>query len=305
MLNKLEALRIFCTAAETLQFKEAASRLAVSPPVVTRVIAELEDYLGEPLFQRNTRQTKLTDFGREFLPQAQQLLDDSERVFVHAKQRDEDEMGGMVRITVPDLPDEENVLLELLGRLKAYPKLVLDWQKNTVRVNAVEAQIDIGVRIGQAPTDSLLIVKHLGTVKERIVAAPELVAQYGLPNGLEDLKKRYPLNVEHDLNNGRYWAWYFNDQQSLLPPKPVFVSNTVQNTLAAARSGRAVAYVLDWLCEPYLRNGELVELLPDIRKQQWTAYLYRPQRSVTPTRVRVVFEMLAEILAARFNREAV
>ena len=303
MLNKLEALRIFCTAAETLQFKEAANRLAVSPPVVTRVIAELEDYLGEPLFQRNTRQTKLTDFGREFLPQAQQLLDESERVFVPAKKRKEEEMGGMVRVTVPDLLDEENVLLELLGRLKAYPKLVLDWQKNTVRVNAVEAQIDIGVRIGQAPTDSLLIVKQLGSVQERIVAAPELVAEYGLPKDLDDLKKRYPLNAEHDLNNGRYWAWYFNDQQSLFPAKPVCIGNTVHNTLAAARSGRAVAYVLDWLCEPYLRQGELVELLPDIPKQQWSAYLYRPQRSVTPTRVRVVFDMLAEILAARFQRD--
>ena len=47
MMNKLEALRYFCSAAETLNFRETAQRLAVSPQVVTRMIADLETLLGE------------------------------------------------------------------------------------------------------------------------------------------------------------------------------------------------------------------------------------------------------------------
>ena len=87
MLDKIEALKVFCTAAETLQFKETAIRLAVSPPVITRMMAALEDELGEPLFQRNTRQIVLTDFGAQFLPQAQQLLEESERLFAAGRHR--------------------------------------------------------------------------------------------------------------------------------------------------------------------------------------------------------------------------
>ena len=71
MLNKLEALRYFCSAAETLHFSETAMRLSVSPQVVTRMIAELEALLGEPLFKRNTRNIHLTPFGHTLLPQAQ------------------------------------------------------------------------------------------------------------------------------------------------------------------------------------------------------------------------------------------
>ena len=67
-MNRLEALRYFCAAAQTLQFRKAASRLSVSPQVVTRVMAELEAALGEPLFVRSTRQVRLTDFGTRFLP---------------------------------------------------------------------------------------------------------------------------------------------------------------------------------------------------------------------------------------------
>lgn len=82
-MNKLDALRYFSVASETLNFREAAQRLAVSPQVVTRMIAELENLLGERLFQRNTHSIKLTEFGEQFLPQAQQLLVDSERLFLH------------------------------------------------------------------------------------------------------------------------------------------------------------------------------------------------------------------------------
>jgi len=47
-------MRIFCVAAESASFKEAATRLAVSPQAVTRAVKELERTLGEPLFYRNT-----------------------------------------------------------------------------------------------------------------------------------------------------------------------------------------------------------------------------------------------------------
>ena len=108
-MNRLEALRYFCAAAQTLQFRKAASRLSVSPQVVTRVIAELEAALGEPLFVRSTRQVRLTDFGTRFLPRARQFLLDGEKLFATARQKD-DEMAGVVRITVPRLPGNEALL---------------------------------------------------------------------------------------------------------------------------------------------------------------------------------------------------
>ena len=98
-MNKLNALKYFCSSAETLQFRETALRLSVSPQVVTRVIAELEQHLGEQLFTRNTRNIHLTEFGAAFLPRAQQLLADSENLFSAAKEKDE--IRGIVRITVP------------------------------------------------------------------------------------------------------------------------------------------------------------------------------------------------------------
>ena len=60
MLNRLEMLRIFCTAAESSSFKEAANRLGISPQAVTRAVKELEQLQGELLFHRNTRHIQVT-----------------------------------------------------------------------------------------------------------------------------------------------------------------------------------------------------------------------------------------------------
>ncbi|UOO80730.1 LysR family transcriptional regulator [Uruburuella testudinis] len=300
MLNKLEALKVFCITAETLQFKETANRLAVSPPVITRIIADLEDHLGEPLFQRNTRQIKLTDFGGQFLPQAQQLLEESERLFTPAKRRHTDEMAGLVRITAPDMPDSGGILAELLQSLTPYPSLILDWRSDTVRLNVVEAQIDIGVRIGQL-ADSRLIARKVGETSEKIVVAPALLAQTGHPKSLTDLQKNFPLTGVLDNNTGRIWTWFINDNLQFTPAKPVFIASDIDTALQAALAGRAFSHQLDWMADPHLANGSLVEIFAEIPKIHWPVYLYRPQRVITPTRVKVVFDLLVEIIGKRFQ----
>ena len=56
--------------------------------------------------------------GQQFLPQAIQLLEDSERLFTPGKKQQAEAVAGLVRVTVPDLPDEDTFLLTLLERLQ-------------------------------------------------------------------------------------------------------------------------------------------------------------------------------------------
>jgi DNA-binding transcriptional LysR family regulator len=56
-------LRTFCTAAELLSFKKAASELCLTASAVSHQISDLEDDLGTKLFQRKTRSVSLTNEG--------------------------------------------------------------------------------------------------------------------------------------------------------------------------------------------------------------------------------------------------
>lgn len=59
----LQALRCFEAAARHLSFKHAADELCLTPSAVSHQIKRLEDWVGNPLFLRKTRQIELTEIG--------------------------------------------------------------------------------------------------------------------------------------------------------------------------------------------------------------------------------------------------
>ncbi|WP_420159423.1 LysR family transcriptional regulator [Nocardiopsis sp. CNT-189] len=66
-------LRYFTTVAEELHFTRAAERLYLSQPALSRQIRQLEKDLGAPLFERTSREVRLTPAGRALLPAAQRI----------------------------------------------------------------------------------------------------------------------------------------------------------------------------------------------------------------------------------------
>ncbi|OOF59629.1 LysR family transcriptional regulator [Rodentibacter genomosp. 2] len=300
MNNRFETLKVFCSLAETLQFKETANRLAISPPVVTRLIAELEDYLGESLFQRNTRQVHLTDFGEQFLPQAQQLLADSEKLFIPSKQRSQAEMNGIVRITAPSWRINDEILAKLLTALSPYPDLIIDWRDDMNKLDVVSHRIDIGVRIGLEP-DPNFIVRKITDIGDMLVASPTLLARLGRPKSLEDLELRFPFFAQINPATGRAWHFPLNQERTLKPHHICFQSTDIYSGLQAVLRGNAVGLVSDFIAKPYVQTGELCQLFTDVEIQKWQLFLYRPYETITPQRVIQVFKLLEEILKEFFT----
>ncbi|MEZ4320266.1 MAG: LysR family transcriptional regulator [Myxococcota bacterium] len=74
-----DSLKCFAAAADTLNFRAASRRVALSPGAFSERIRRLEEDLGARLFDRTTRRAQLTDAGRRLLPHARQLLRDAER----------------------------------------------------------------------------------------------------------------------------------------------------------------------------------------------------------------------------------
>ena len=72
-------LSCFLAVAEYLNFTQAAQSLHVTHPAVSQQIRSLEKELNVKLFQRTTRSVKLTEEGKTFLNDAQQIMAISER----------------------------------------------------------------------------------------------------------------------------------------------------------------------------------------------------------------------------------
>jgi len=71
---ELRYLRYFIVMAETLNFRQAAERLHISPSALTTIVKKLEDILGTRLCERTTAKVRLTAAGNVFLAEAYKLL---------------------------------------------------------------------------------------------------------------------------------------------------------------------------------------------------------------------------------------
>jgi DNA-binding transcriptional LysR family regulator len=75
-MDRLDGMNLFVSVADLRGFAPAARRHDLSPSVVTRAIAALEERLGTRLLQRTTRSVALTDAGARYLERARRILAD-------------------------------------------------------------------------------------------------------------------------------------------------------------------------------------------------------------------------------------
>ncbi|MFL5835379.1 MAG: LysR family transcriptional regulator [Solirubrobacteraceae bacterium] len=68
-------LRAFVTVAEELNFTRAAERLVLAQQALSAQVRQLETRLGTRLFERTTRQVRLTEAGELLLPHARAVLE--------------------------------------------------------------------------------------------------------------------------------------------------------------------------------------------------------------------------------------
>lgn len=80
----LRQLQAFVMLAETANYREAASRLFITQPALTKQIQGLELALGSTLFNRGRHGAELTAIGTQLLPQARALVEHGKGFEHHA-----------------------------------------------------------------------------------------------------------------------------------------------------------------------------------------------------------------------------
>lgn len=290
MLNRLEMMRIFCVAAESPSFKEAAARLGVSPQAVTRAIKGLEHTLGEPLFYRNTRHMRITDFGEQLAHRAKGSIAEIDELFRPNDAMPETDVAGTVRITAPTVIGR-HFLLGALGEIsKQYPQIKLDLRLSDSITDVIEQQIDIGVRVGFL-RDSSFVARAAAKITFLSVATPELIARVGVPESIEALAE-LPTVALVDNSAGRVWPWFFEDAQQFTPNNRVFVTDDAETELSMVLQGAGFGQIADCLVRSYIQEGKLLTVLCEFTAPPWDIYVYRPQRGPVPARIRIVYDQI-------------
>lgn len=290
MHNRLEMLRIFCTAAEARNFKEAAQHLGISPQVVTRAIQELESQLGEVLFHRNTRQCRVTREGERLAQVARQGVEGIDGLFRGTADHAAQKIEGNVRLTAPEAIGQASLVDSLARLQQQHPRLNFELHLEDEDTNVVDEQIDIGIRHGLI-RDSRFVARQVAEVQFFIVAAPMLLKKNGVPQALVELQQQ-PVVSTLDQRTGKPWPWFFRREVQWIPRDLAFISNSTRAECAAVLAGCGFAQLPGFIAIPHLRSGALVEVLSELAPTPWALSVYRPQRSPVPARIRAVYDWL-------------
>jgi DNA-binding transcriptional LysR family regulator len=297
-INNLGDIRLFVEAAQLGSLSAAGRKLGLTPAAASARLAKLESGLKARLFERTTRQLRLTEEGRLFLQgcrQALSALDDAQM----ALQAGQNVVRGKVRIsTTSDFG--RNLLMHWLDEFNAlYPDVTFGLSLSDSLSNLVQEDIDLAIRFG-VPPDSSLVARRLAPNPRVVCASPEYVERYGQPEHPRDLARFHCIVLSTASGPVNEWRFTRGDEVDTYTVPLDAARETNDGAVAREWALRGYGIVVKsmWDVEADLRSDGLRVLLPGWRYPDAPLHaLYHRNRFMAP-RVRV----LLDFLAGRFTR---
>ncbi|OYQ31493.1 LysR family transcriptional regulator [Niveispirillum lacus] len=291
-MDRWQSMRIFVKVAETGSFAEAARRLNLSAPAVTRAIAALEETIGARLFARTTRSVKLTEGGLRYLEDCRRILSD----IVEAEAAAAGAYAtptGTLSVTAPLLFGQMHVLPILLDYMDTYPAMAVRTLFIDRSVNIIDEGVDIALRIGHLP-DSAFTAIRVGRVRRVICASPAYLARHGEPSLPVDLHEH---RIAAPTGAWAIHEWRFRGDQRLTV-HPALQCNTNEAVISAALAGWGLTRVLHYQVGPALAEGRLRIVLAEHEEEPVPVHILYPEGRHAPAKVRAFVDMAVDRLRA-------
>ena len=280
-------MKDFLAVAECGSLSEAARRLGVSQPTLTRRMAALEDSLRAELFRRSPRGLILTEAGEALLAPARQMQEGAQAAELAVTGRDLT-LEGLVRITATEGLAVAWLTPTLADFRREHPGIDVEVIVRNTALNVLRREADIALRLGR-PQQAELVAKRICDLTLGLYASRAYLDEMGTPKTPEDLSAHRGVAFdEGDVYTG---AGGFLEK-ALDGAHVVYRANTLGAQLAAIRAGLGVGGQTCFIAD---RDPDLVRVIPEreIRFEIWLVTHPGLRRSA---RIRATYDFLAERL---------
>ena len=260
-MDKLSVMQAFRRIVERGSFARAADDLGVSSALLSREVKLLEDSLGTALLSRTTRSMSLTDAGRLYYDEAAEILDAVAQIETRIR-AGAGAVRGHLKVNASS-SFGQMVIAPMLPRfLETYPELRLTLSMDDRVLDMVEGGFDVSIRIRPALPDSALVARRIGTIRQRIFAAPAYLERASIPQAPEDIAKHRIIGF---LLADHLTSWTLNGPSGTAtieidPPVRVGNSLVLRDLLIA---GHGIGTLPDFVSTVPEARGDLVRILPD------------------------------------------
>ena len=157
-VNLLAAIASFIKVVETGSIVGAARNLGLSAAAVSQTLNRLEEHLGTRLLQRTTRRMALTENGALYYAKVRRIATDLEAAQM-AIRTDDNELQGRLCIASTSAFGRHVVAPLIAGFAARYPRLALELCTSDGKINHIQDNIDLSLRIKPQLEDGIVARK--------------------------------------------------------------------------------------------------------------------------------------------------
>jgi DNA-binding transcriptional LysR family regulator len=287
-------IRLFVETANLGGLSAAGRKLGLSPAAASARLVKLEAELNTRLFERTTRQLRLTDEGNLYLAhctQALAALDDG-RAALHAGRG---AVTGKIRIAATS-DFGRRVLkawLDVFGQL--YPQVQFALVLADSLSNLMQDDLDLAIRFG-VPPDSAMVARRLASNRRVLCASPDFVAKHGVPTRPSELAQFQCIVLSSASGLANEWRFKKGDLAETYVVPPALARETNDGAVARewAVEGKGIVMKSIWDIDEDLLADRLCVVMPEWRTPELPVHaMYQRSRYMAP-RVRVLLDFLIE-----------
>lgn len=295
-MDRLQAMHTFVAVVDAGSFVGAMATTGLSKPAVSRQVADLEQHLGVRLLHRTTRRLSLTDAGRLYALRCREVLAAVREADAEASAR-AGQAHGRLRIGAPQDFGTLHLAPLWADFMALNPHVSMDIVLSDRVVDLVEEGYDLVVRIGALPASGL-VARPLASTRMVLCAAPAYLAQHGVPPHPDALADHAVLSYTY-ASHGEDWRLQHADGRvANVRVRPRAHANTGSTCVAMAIAGQGIIVQPDFLTQPALQAGQLVEILPEWQAGVITIHAVYPTRALLPLKVQLLRDFLLAALHA-------
>lgn len=300
-MERLKGIEVFVCTADAGSFTAAAERLNLTNSAVGKAVARLEARLGTRLFERTTRRLALTDAGAAFHRVCVRVLGELEAAeqVLAAEQLTP---SGPLRVDLPATYGRLKVMPVLLEFIDRYPAVTPHVSFTDRFVDVVEEGIDVAVRIGgQDQWPPGLGHRLLGVEDLIFCASPAYLARRGTPATVDALVTHDAVTYGRADGSASPWLIARGGGAAVerLAIQGRIVVGNAEAQVAAVLAGGGVAQLATWLVDDALRDGRLVQILPDAATPGLPLHLVWPRSRQLLPKVDALLSCLGDALSLR------
>lgn len=301
-MDRLFSMRVFQRVIDEGGFAAAARALDLSPAVVTRLVADLEDHLGTRLLHRTTRKLSLSAAGESYLTRVRAILQDIDEAD-RAVSSETYELAGVLRILAPPVLATHVLAPLIAGFRQLHPRIQLNIEVAAFQDPPIQ-DFDITLLPTDNQFDGDVIARKVSETEAILVAAPAYLKQRGTPVHPQDLAHHDILRLKAPDLRPRVWRLLDSDHGDApldVAVEPGVWVNHSDTLLRATLDGAGITSVALDLAAPFLMRGELLRVLRPWIAGRLTLYAALPSRQFLPERTRVFLDYLTEQTRIKVN----